>query len=204
MLNSIRPDALASLLLNGEAKTGNRPVKGERQFRDLSLESTVSSKIGMHGVIGDRMVGSWRDMNQGSRTGKGTAFMVCRRPEELYPGGDRASVVAKKRGNARGVKGGRKVETLNERMKGNDTVNVQWTQFGEEQKQVRKTFDPSPESIGCPGNGRQRLNEPESSGDASADLLESNHQLESRIQEIWPSGSEGGAKLTLSLPLLPR
>ena len=195
---------MASLLLCGEAKTGNRPVKGERQFRDLSLESTVSSKIGMHGVIGDRMVGSWRDMNQGSRTGKGTAFMVCRRPEELYPGGDRASVVAKKRGNARGVKGGRKVETLNERMKGNDTVNVQWTQFGEEQKQVRKTFDPSPESIGCPGNGRQRLNEPESSGDASADLLESNHQLESRIQEIWPSGSEGGAKLTLSLPLLPR
>ena len=147
------------------------------------------------------MVRSWSDMNQGSRPGKGTAFMADERSEELCPGGDRASVVAKKRGNARGVKGGRKVETLNERMKGNDTVNVQWTQFGEEQKQVRKTFDPSPESIGCPGNGRQRLNEPESSGDASADLLESNHQLESRIQEIWPSGSEGGAKLTLSLPL---
>ena len=128
-------------------------------------------------------------------------MVSSRGPEELCPGGDRASVVAKKRGNARGVKGGRKVETLNERMKENSTVNVQWTQFGEEQKQVRKTFDPSPESIGCPGNGRQRLNEPESSGDASADLLESNHQLESRIQEIWPSGSEGGAKLTLSLPL---
>ena len=42
--------------------------------------------------------------------GKETAFMVDRRPEELCPGGDRASVVAKKRGNARGVKGGRKVE----------------------------------------------------------------------------------------------
>ena len=46
------------------------------------------------------MVGSWSDMNQGSRTGEGTAFMVCRRPEELYPGGDRASVVALKWGNA--------------------------------------------------------------------------------------------------------
>jgi hypothetical protein len=110
MLNSIRPDAMASLLRCGEAKNGNRPVKGERKFRDLSLESTVSSRIGMHGVIGDRMVGSWSNMNQGSRTGKGTAFMVCGRPEELYPGGDRASVVAKKRGNARGAKGGRKVE----------------------------------------------------------------------------------------------
>ncbi len=64
--------------------------------------------------------------------------MVCRRPEELCPGGARASVVAKKRGNARGAKGGRKVETLNERTKENGTVNVQWTQFGEEQKQVRK------------------------------------------------------------------
>jgi hypothetical protein len=63
----------------------------------------------MHEVGGDRMAGSWSGMNQGSRTGKGTAFMV-ERPEELCPGGDRASVVAKKRGNARGVKGGRKVE----------------------------------------------------------------------------------------------
>ena len=77
-------------------------------------------------------------MNQGSRTGKGTAFMADERPEELCPGGDRASIVAKKRGNARGVKGGRKVETLNETTKENNTVDVQWTQFGEEQKQVRK------------------------------------------------------------------
>jgi len=56
------------------------------------------------------MVGSWSDMNQGSRSGKGAAFMVSRRPEEPRPEGDRASIVAKKRGNARGAKGGRKVE----------------------------------------------------------------------------------------------
>jgi hypothetical protein len=49
-------------------------------------------------------------MNQGSRTGKGAVFMAGSRPEELCPGGDRAFVVAKKRGNARGAKGGRKVE----------------------------------------------------------------------------------------------
>jgi hypothetical protein len=48
-------------------------------------------------------------MNQGSRPGKGTAFMI-ERSEELCPGGDRAFVVAEKRGNARGAKGGRKVE----------------------------------------------------------------------------------------------
>ena len=85
-------------------------MKGERKFRDLSPGEHSEQQIGMHRVVGDRMVRSWSDMNQGSRTGKGTAFMVCRRPEELCPGGDRASIVAKKRGNARGVKGGRKVE----------------------------------------------------------------------------------------------
>jgi hypothetical protein len=69
----------------------------------------VSARIGMHGVGGDRMAGSWSGMNQGSRPGKGAAFMI-ERSEELCPGGDRAFVVAQKRGNARGVKGGRKVE----------------------------------------------------------------------------------------------
>src|SRR6478752_1284371 len=33
-------------------------------------------------------------MNQGSRTGKETAFMVSKRPEELCPGGDRAKNLA--------------------------------------------------------------------------------------------------------------
>ena len=32
-------------------------------------------------------------------------------PEEPHPEGDRASVVVQKRGNARGAKGGRKMET---------------------------------------------------------------------------------------------
>jgi hypothetical protein len=61
-------------------------------------------------VGGDRMVGSWCDMNQGSRFGKGTAFMNRRGSEEPCPKGDRASIVAPNRGNTRGAKGGRKVE----------------------------------------------------------------------------------------------
>src|ERR1700730_1801384 len=36
MMNSIRPDALASLLAKGEAQNGSRPGKGERQLRDLA------------------------------------------------------------------------------------------------------------------------------------------------------------------------
>jgi hypothetical protein len=61
-------------------------------------------------VGGDRMVGSWSDMNQGSRFGRGTAFMTGRESEEPCPKGDRAIVRAQKRGNARGAKEGRKVE----------------------------------------------------------------------------------------------
>jgi hypothetical protein len=34
MMNSIRPDALASLLGEGEAQNGSRPGKGKRQLRD--------------------------------------------------------------------------------------------------------------------------------------------------------------------------
>jgi hypothetical protein len=50
---------------------------------------------------------------------EGTAFITLRGTEEPCPEGDRAFVVAKKWGNARGAKGGRKVETTNNRKKKN-------------------------------------------------------------------------------------
>jgi hypothetical protein len=86
MMNSIRPDALASLLGKGEAQNGSRPGKGDRQLRDLTCGETVSAGTGVHGVGGDRMVGSWSDMNQGSRTGQGAAFMAARRARRTVPG----------------------------------------------------------------------------------------------------------------------
>ena len=109
-LNTIRPDALASLLGKGEARDGKPPVKGTGQQSSPNHGQTVSVKKGMHGVGGDRMAGSWSVMNQGSGPGKGTEFMTDKRTEEPYPGADRAFVVAKKRRNSRGAKGGRKVE----------------------------------------------------------------------------------------------
>ena len=99
--------------------------------------------------------------------------MVGGRPEELCPEGDRATVVAKKRGNARGVKGGRKVETLNERMKENSTVNVQWTQFGEEQKQVREPSTLVQSLLAAPVTGDNAWTNLKVQEIASADLLES-------------------------------
>ena len=110
MMNTIRPDALASLRRVSEAQNRTPTRKGQGNFGDLSSGETVSAGEGMHGVGGDRMAGSWSDMNQGSLFGKGTAFMTEERSEEPCPKGDRAFVRAKKRGNARGAKGGRKVE----------------------------------------------------------------------------------------------
>ena len=99
--------------------------------------------------------------------------MADERPEELCPGGDRASVIAKKRGNARGVKGGRKVERLNKRTKENRTVNVQWTQIGAEQKQVREPSTLVQSLLAAPATGDNSGTNLKAPKDASADLLES-------------------------------
>jgi hypothetical protein len=85
-MNSIRPDALASLLGRGEAQNESRPGKGQRQLRDLDCGEHSERSTGVHEVGGDRMVGSWSDMNQGSRSGEGTAFMAASRARRTVPG----------------------------------------------------------------------------------------------------------------------
>jgi hypothetical protein len=91
-------------------------------------------------VSGDRMVGSWSDMNQGSRFGKGTAFMTRSGTEEPCPKGDRASIVAQKRGNARGAKGGRKVETQN-KVRRNTAPQMSYGLNTVKSNQSTRTFD---------------------------------------------------------------
>ena len=86
MMNSIRPDALASMRGRGEAQDGSRPGKGVRQLRGLTCGETVSAGTGVHRVGGDRMVGSWSDMNQGSRSGKEAAFMATGGARRTAPG----------------------------------------------------------------------------------------------------------------------
>jgi len=88
------------------------------------------------------------------------------------------------------------VETLNESAKENSTVNVQWTQFGEEQKQVREPSTLVQSLLAAPVTGDNDRTNLEVQENASANLLASNHQLESRMQENCQSGSEGGAKPT--------
>jgi hypothetical protein len=110
MLNSIRPDALASLHEKGEAKNGIRPGEGARKIRDLTA--------GEHSEQQDRSAwGGWRwngrkleRYESGITSREGTEFMAAGRARRAGPAGDRAFIVARKRGNARGAKGGRKVE----------------------------------------------------------------------------------------------
>jgi hypothetical protein len=170
MLNSIRPDALASRQMYGEAKNGNRPEKGEKKIRDLPPGETVSSRVGVHGVFGDRMVRSWNDMNQGSRAGKERSSWLQVGPEESYPEGDRAFVVAKKQGNTCGAKGGRKVETSNINRRVINALNVRWTQLGEERRKWQ-THCWCEMAVSRLGNERQTWKQPEDSAPVSADLF---------------------------------
>jgi hypothetical protein len=107
-MNSIRPDTSASLRFYGEAEDRKPPLTGEGDSDDLHCVQTVGAvTAGVCRVVGDRMAGSWSDVNQGSRAGARKALVSGSGPKS-HPEGDRASVRARKRGNARGAKGGRK------------------------------------------------------------------------------------------------
>lgn len=105
MMNSIQPDALASLLANGEAKNRKPTREGQGNFGDPSCGETVDAGAGMHGVVGDRMAGSCGDVNQGSRSVERTGNQA-NSPEEGTEG-DRVPVGAKKSRNGDGAKGNR-------------------------------------------------------------------------------------------------
>jgi hypothetical protein len=110
MLNPIRPDALASQLGLGEAQ--DRMPSDERgDSGNFCRGETVGTVRRMHRVVGGRMVGRHRAVNQGSRAGNSAGdHDRIERSKDPCPEGDRASVRAQKRGNARGAKGGRDVE----------------------------------------------------------------------------------------------
>ena len=110
MLNPIRPDALASLLGLGEAQ--DRMPSDERgDSGNFCRGETVGTVRRMHRVVGGRMEGRHRAVNQGSRAGNSAGdHDRIERSKDPCPEGDRASVRAKKRGNAGGAKGGRDVE----------------------------------------------------------------------------------------------
>jgi hypothetical protein len=110
MLNSIRPTALTSLLAKDEVWNRMPSQEARRLRRPLLHRASDRRTNGKQRVVGDRMVGRRCEVNQGTRSGNSDGVHGRQRPEEPCPEGDRASVGAKKRGNARGAKGGRDVE----------------------------------------------------------------------------------------------
>jgi len=111
-MNSIRFQKKASRPKRGEAREPHLVEKTEKQRQTLMLAARAWEETS--GMVGDRMVGSWSDVKWGSRSGNsdGVHGAARARSEEPSPEGDRASVGAKKRGNARGAKGGRDVADI--------------------------------------------------------------------------------------------
>ena len=85
ILNTIRPDALASLRRVSEAQNRTPTREGQGNFGDLFGGETVSVGEGVHRVGGGRMAGSWSDMNQGSLFGERNGVHDRERSEEPYP-----------------------------------------------------------------------------------------------------------------------
>ena len=101
---------MTSLLAKDEVKNRMPSQEARRLRRPLLHRDSDRRTSGLQRVVGDRMAGRRRDVNQGSRSGNSGGVHGLR-PEEPRPEGDRASVGAEKRGNTRGAKGGRDVET---------------------------------------------------------------------------------------------
>ena len=94
----------------GEAQTRKPAREGRGPLRRPSAWAEREHVLGVCGVVGDGMERSEGEVNQGSRAGSRNG-VHGRRPEEPCPEGDRALVRATKRGNARGAKGGREMES---------------------------------------------------------------------------------------------
>jgi len=200
MLNSIRPTALTSLLAKGEVQNRMPSPQARRLRRPLLHQDSERSTNGMQRVIGEGMVGRCREVNQGSRAGNSDGVHGRPRPEEPCPEGDRASVGARKRGNARGAKGGRDVEAAESRSR-TPKAGV-----------VPERADRARDEILLPrpwllASGPKKENERRAVGQRSHPGVrwrfartESDHRLESRMREIRPSGSGGGVANNIATP----
>jgi hypothetical protein len=84
--------------------------KGGGNFRQTTASTAEKGGTESSGMFGDGMVGSWREVKWGTRSGKGSGVHGLRKPEEPRPEGVRVLVVAEKSRNGDGAKGDRKVE----------------------------------------------------------------------------------------------
>ena len=96
--------------MNGEAQeTQVGLIKVRQELRQPSMLTAIVWKR-LSGMAGDRMVGSWSDVNRGTRTVQGRLNSNWKRIEARNTGGVRVLVGAKKSRNGDGAKGDREVE----------------------------------------------------------------------------------------------
>jgi hypothetical protein len=114
-VNSIRPIVVASLQAKGEADVPQSSQQRDGNGRAVSV-ADVGSKTQTHGFRHDggcleteRREGSIHEAKRPA--GNQTAFIVLRVDAKSRPAGVRAFIVATKRGNARGAKGRRKMDS---------------------------------------------------------------------------------------------
>ena len=194
MLNSIRPAALTSLQSKDEVQNRMPNQEARRLRRPLLHEASVRRTNGRQRVIGEGMVGRHREVNQGSRSGNSDGVHGRQRPEEPCPEGDRASVGARKRGNARGAKGGRAVEAaeLGSRTTKAGVVPERADRAREKILRLRERW--------LFALGRKKENESCAVRQRSHPLVRWPSQGQSRMREIRLSGSGGGVVNSIATP----
>ena len=91
---------------------GNGEVSHKRQSAEAGSAAAQNSSAveEVHVVVEDGTVGKWCELSRESPAGADPEFMVGNGPKNWSRRAVRASVVALKRGNARGAKGCRKME----------------------------------------------------------------------------------------------
>jgi hypothetical protein len=100
-----------NLLENGEVSSPSRLLAVNEHVKRgpaAALESRAAA--GRHGVVEDGMVRKWCEISRESPAGAEPVFMIEADPKSRRRGAVRASIVVRKRGNARGAKGRRKMD----------------------------------------------------------------------------------------------
>jgi len=192
MMNSIRFQTTASLRVKGEAREAQAaPERGGQEKRQIPV-MTARARRGLSEMVGGRKVGSCRDVKRGSRT-KGGAEFMAKELEEPRLGGDRALVVAKKSRNWDGVKEGRKAMAGRDRQTKREIGIVPFGADRVEAKAYGRKSHQSGRTL-CNGVAQQKgFSNPMLTVKVSG---QPDSQLESRMREIRPSGSGGGAVLS--------
>jgi hypothetical protein len=98
-----------NLLVKGEVSPERLLAVKERTRGPLAALHSPAAKRG-HGVVEDGMVGQRRELSRESLAEAASAFMAHEGPKNRCREAVRAPVRVRKRGNARGAKGCRKME----------------------------------------------------------------------------------------------